>query len=88
MTRRAPQRCKSHAAVGAQLKAQPNIWQRIGVYRSNQTAKCVAYNIRRSYRSAVYEPAGAYEAHTQIHGDDTAVIARYIGTPGGPHDRT
>lgn len=81
MTRRFPVRRLSHALTARQLQAHPGMWQRVGVYRSQQSAQSVAYVIRKAYRSVAYQPAGAYEARIQIHGDDTAVVARYIGTP-------
>lgn len=70
-----------HAAMAAQLRAQPGVWQRFGQYGSSASADGAARAIRQGTRSRCYWPAGFFEAEAVVTPDGYAVRARYIGPP-------
>lgn len=79
MSRLAPWPVASHQRAAQALKAQPGLWRRVAVYRASYTAKAMAGRIRTGRELPVYGPAGSFEARTEIVGDCTAVVARYVG---------
>ena len=74
-----------HQATAARLQAHPGVWQVVGDYRNRDSANGLAHRIRTGYPlghadyGTPYEPAGAYEARTELVDDGTRVHARYIG---------
>lgn len=81
MTRPARGRRVNHTTMAATLRAHPGVWQHVNTYPSSPSAKHMAWVIRTGYCNRWYLPAGAFEARTEIDGDGTTVVARYIGTP-------
>lgn len=80
MTRPARGTRINHSVMAAQLRARPGVWQHVNTYPSSMSATNTAWAIRTGYRSRCYLPAWSFEARTEIDGDGTAVLARYIGT--------
>lgn len=68
-----------HWATADRLRSRPGTWVQIGTYRTAYTARAVAYSVGTATRMAMYSPAGAFEARTEPAGDETAVLARYLG---------
>ncbi|MDJ0342186.1 hypothetical protein QMK19_03170 [Streptomyces sp. H10-C2] len=69
----------SHVEAAARMKAEPGVWMPVGSYPTSYSAKSVMKQIEAAYRLEAYLPAGSFEARTQSAGDETAVLARYIG---------
>lgn len=67
----------SHKAVAAQLRTQPGEWAPVGDYSSTSAAGIV-HHIQNAYLVA-YDPAGAFEARTELVDEGTRVHARYVG---------
>jgi hypothetical protein len=70
-----------HAQVAATLREQPGKWLTVGEYRNTSSVDTVAHLIRtgRQYTGTRYQPAGAFEARTQLTDDGTLLEARYVG---------
>ncbi|MEV0016601.1 hypothetical protein [Streptomyces tendae] len=54
------QKVADHPAVAAQARSKAGTWVRLGTYRSADTARHVAYSVRRGKWPA-YAPGGAFE---------------------------
>jgi hypothetical protein len=65
--------------MAAQLRAQPQVWQRVSVHRSSASADTTARSIRTAHRLRWYRPAGAFDAEAVVVRDGYAVRARYTG---------
>lgn len=77
MSRPAKRPRVSHQAAAAKLREHPNEWQVVGTY-SSVSGPGMASHIRTAFLIA-YEPAGAFDARTEVVEDGTRVHARYIG---------
>lgn len=68
-----------HADVAAELRAQPGVWQHVGEWPSTSGAENAAHRIRTAHQARMYEPAGAFEARTELTEMGAKVEARYVG---------
>lgn len=81
MSRPAP-RPSHHPRADHQLAAQqarelPGQWVLVGSYGSTASAMGAASHVR-SGRIAVYQPAGSFDARTELTDDGTDVHARFL----------
>ncbi|MFK0182486.1 hypothetical protein ACIQVR_41790 [Streptomyces xanthochromogenes] len=71
----------NHMSVAGLLREQPNVWLPVGEYPSRSSAAGIAQSIKSGVGLRAYQPAGAFEARTEMTEDGTTVLARYIGGP-------
>lgn|GEM_PF-4148308 len=69
----------NHTEVAAALKAAPGQWQFVGEWPSRAGAESAALRIRGAYKARMYEPAGSFDARTELTEMGCLVEARYLG---------
>lgn len=72
----------NHHEVATALKAQPGVWQFVGEWPTRGGAESAALRIRGAYRARMYEPAGSFDARTELTEMGCLVEARYVGVSG------
>jgi hypothetical protein len=82
MARRLKRPAADHQASADEMRDHPNQWQHVHTYPARYAAVSVAGGIRRGGLGQAYQPAGAFEARTEMVDDGTAVYARYVGEDG------
>lgn len=82
MSRRRKQRIADHQKAAATMRNNPGQWIHVNDYRNRQSADNTASYIRHGTNHSPhcknpYQPAGAYETHTELIDDFTRLHARY-----------
>lgn len=82
MSRRRKQRIADHQKAAATMQANPGQWIHVNDYRNRKSADDIASSIRHGTNRGSggknpYQPAGAYETHTELIDDFTRLHARY-----------
>lgn len=68
-----------HAEIAAALRGRPGMWQLLGHWQSCGGAEGTALRIRYAYQAPMYEPAGSFEARTEVTTTGCRVLARFVG---------
>ncbi|MFI9154551.1 hypothetical protein [Streptomyces sp. NPDC053367] len=84
MSRLARRPRADHKTVAAEARRQPGKWVVVNDYRSSLVADGTACYIRRGHEyssrgPSPYQPAGAFDARTELVEDGVRVYARYVG---------
>ncbi|MEV6014673.1 hypothetical protein [Streptomyces sp. NPDC051997] len=89
MSRPAPRPRANHTQTAQAARKLPGTWITVSDYRSNMTARSVAYRIRTgaplgtpSYGTP-YVPAEAFETRMELLDLDTRLQVRFIATAEG-----
>ncbi|WP_439947254.1 hypothetical protein [Streptomyces sp. BBFR109] len=69
----------NHHEVAAELRSRPGEWLLVGEWPSRAGAESATLRIRTAYQARMYEPAGAFEARTELTEMGAKVEARYVG---------
>ncbi|AZM51796.1 hypothetical protein DMA15_03690 [Streptomyces sp. WAC 01529] len=67
-----------HRVIAEGLKARPGEWAVIAEHARIGTASTAAYRIKRGI-TAVYQPAGAFEALARTANGKALLYARFVG---------
>lgn len=70
----------NHRVVASQLRTNPEVWGRIGTYKTSASAGSMARTIRTAALTA-YEPEESFEAVSRRIDGQYYVYARYVGEP-------
>ncbi|MER7835273.1 hypothetical protein ABTY98_05020 [Streptomyces sp. NPDC096040] len=71
------ERIADHRQVAARAKAAPGQWQRVGQYRTVESARASATQVRAGAMTA-YEPAGHFDAYRTVGHEGRGLWVRYV----------
>lgn len=86
MSRPAPRPRVDHQHAAQQARDLPGQWVLVGTYPSTASAVGAASHVR-SGRIAAYQPAGSFEARTELTDDGTDLHARLLADDAEGQER-
>ena len=82
MSRLKPRPRADHAHVAAMARRMPGTEVLAGTYNSGSTAASVAWQVCTGRNGMpAYQPAGSFEARTELTQDGADLYIRYVGAP-------